>query len=164
MVRKKGRRGFLKLHVFYDLESRTVVSLRVTEGFRHDSPVFRSLIGGVGQLECLLADSGYLARQNVQLVVDKGGLPFIKLKRNVGRSSKPKGCSAWRDVVRFQLGHPRKFWSVYRFRVLVESFFSVFKSRFLGFVRCRLPASIFTEIFGKIILLNLIQVIKMQRT
>jgi len=79
------------LHVLYDLESRTVVSLRVTEGSRHDSPVFRDLIGDVAELECLLADSGYLARRNVQLVVDKGGLPFIKLKENVNRSSKPRG-------------------------------------------------------------------------
>ncbi|MCD6189223.1 MAG: transposase [Thermococcus sp.] len=164
MVRKKGRQGFLKLHVLYDLESKTVVSLRVTEGSRHDSPVFRDLIGDVGRLECLLADSGYLARQNVQLVADKGGVPFIKLKKNVGRSSKPRGYPAWKDMVRFQLDHPRKFRRVYRFRVLIESFFSVFKSRFLDFVRCRLPASIFTEIFGKIILLNLIQVIKMQKT
>jgi len=112
----------------------------------------------------LLADSGYLARKNVQLVADKGGVPFVKLKKNVDRNSKPRGCPAWKDMVRFQLDHPRKFRRVYRFRVLVESSFSVFKSKFLDFVRCRLPASIFTEIFGKIILLNLIQVIKMQKT
>jgi len=133
MVRKKGRRGFLKLHVLYDLESRTVVSLRVTEGSRHDSPVFRDLIGDVAELECLLADSGYLARKNVQLVADRGGVPFIKLEENVGRSSKPKGCPAWKDMVRFQLDHPWKFRRVCRFGVLVESFFSVFKSKFLDF-------------------------------
>lgn len=122
MVRKKGRRGFLKLHVLYDLESRTVVSLRLTDGSRHDSSVFRDLIRDVGRLECLLADSGYLARQNVQLVADKGGVPFIKLKENVGRSSKSKGYPAWKDMVRFQLGHPRRFRCVYRFKHLLSRF------------------------------------------
>ncbi|WP_456449910.1 transposase [Palaeococcus sp. (in: euryarchaeotes)] len=32
-----------KRHVLYDLESRTIVSLRVTEGSRHDSQVFRDV-------------------------------------------------------------------------------------------------------------------------
>lgn len=139
-----------------------MVLLRVTEGFRHDPPVFRDLIEDVEDLECLLADSDYLARENVQLVTDKIKVPFIKLKKNVGRNSKPKGYPAWKDMTRFQLDHPRKFQRVCRFRVLIELFFSVFKSRFLDFIHCRLSALIFTEIFGKIILLNLIQVIKMQ--
>ncbi|WP_436317669.1 hypothetical protein [Thermococcus aggregans] len=32
--------------------------MRVTEGFRYDSSVFRNLIRDVGQLECLLVDCG----------------------------------------------------------------------------------------------------------
>ena len=76
MVPKKGRQGFLKLHILYDLTTRTVVTLRVTDGSRHDSPVFRELLEDVERVECLLADSGYLSRKNAQLVADKGGTAF----------------------------------------------------------------------------------------
>jgi len=71
----------LKLHFVVALESLAILSLAVTRGTRHDSPVLRRLLKPIpwGQ-GYFLADSTYLSRVNCSLVAGKGRRPFIRPK------------------------------------------------------------------------------------
>jgi hypothetical protein len=82
---RKGRgrrRSYIKLHTIIDLESLAILSIKVTKGTKHDSPILEDLIKripeGSGEF---VADSAYLSRRNLQLVAKKGRTPYIKPKK-----------------------------------------------------------------------------------
>jgi len=63
----------LKLHIVVALGSLAILSLAVTKGTRHDSPLLRRLLRPIprGRGD-FLADSGYLSRASLSLVSGKG--------------------------------------------------------------------------------------------
>jgi len=87
------RRDFIKLHriISTDPGFPVFLSAKVTEGTRHDSPVFVSLLKGRSRkikLENVVLDSGYLSRENIDIIKMEGGIPIVKGKRNVRSRSK----------------------------------------------------------------------------
>jgi len=126
---RKGRgvkRGWLKLHVVVALESLAILSLAVTRGTRHDSPLlkrlFKPIPRGGGDF---LADSAYLSRGNCDLAAEKGRRPFIRPKKNTNARS--RGSAAWREMVAFYRGDGEAFMARYHGRSRAESVWSVLK-------------------------------------
>lgn len=126
--RKISRRECDKIHIAICSDVHVILNWFITEGKRHDSPFFKRLLAPFKFLGFVLADPGYLARKNYQLVADKGGAAFIPFKKN--STGKPMSCPAWKSA--FNLW--KKFWtifkSIYNQRPKVEAVFAALKKRY----------------------------------
>lgn len=69
------------------------MSVEITDGHRHEYPVFEKLIEPLDWVNSIAGDSAYLSRKNCDLVEQKGGTPFFKPKSNVRNRS--HGSFAW---------------------------------------------------------------------
>jgi hypothetical protein len=152
------RRGYVKLHALFDLETGAIREVEATPGTRHESPLLSILLAGVDGVETLVADPGYLSRGNIRLVAELGGVPYIKPKENT--TARAKGCWQWREMVSLSREHPRIFQRVYRLRPRMEAWWHSLKSLVGDLVRSRTIQTIKTEIWAKIVCYNLIWTIR----
>ena len=115
----KVRRGFVKLHVMVDVDTKKILAVRVTDDRTGDSPMLIPLLddalencvphasesghaGGPTRYSAY-GDGAYASRDNLKACRDRNVTPFIKLKV----SSTPKGKGAgdvWGMAVRDQFG------------------------------------------------------------
>lgn len=152
------KRGYVKLHALFDLESDAIKKVESTPGTQHESPILPSLLADVDDIEDFVADPGYLSRKNLRVIADKGGVPYIKPKKN--STLKSKGCWPWRQMVGLFRGHPRLFHRVYRLRPRMEAWWHSLKSLVGDLVRSRTIRAIKTEIWAKITCYNVIWTIR----
>ena len=155
---ESGRRGYLKIHALFNLETRTVETFEATTGTDHECKHLEGLLSNLDEIECLVADSGYLSRKNCRLIAEKGGTPYIKPKKN--SLEKAKGCHPWKQMVTLFRKHPRIFNRFYRLRQRVEAGWRSLKSVVGDLVRGRTNQTIKTEIWAKIVCYNLIWTIR----
>lgn len=64
---ESGRREYVKLHALFNLEARTVETFEVTAGTEHEYKHLEELLADLDDIECLVADAGYLSRKNCRL-------------------------------------------------------------------------------------------------
>jgi len=69
------------LHALFNLETRTI----------------EAFIDKLENIECLVADLGYLFAENSQLTAEKRGISYIRPKKN--SLTKAKGCWIWKNMV-----------------------------------------------------------------
>lgn len=162
--RQQQRRGWVKIHVAVDVQTKQVLSVRLSPGQVHDTRYFYELIKeaqGQAPIERVLADSAYDSRKNFALLRRHRIEAGINLKGNStlawhyvqGRI--PRGARA--DAVRrWQQGYQRWKEQVgYGQRQVVESFFSAFKRMFGEWVQSRSRLKILQELRLKVWLYNL---------
>jgi transposase len=155
---RSGRRQYLKLHALFNLESRTLEAFEATPGTEHETKHLEGLIADLDDIECLVADSGYLSRKNCRLVAEKGGTPYIKPKKN--SLEKAIGCWPWKDMITLFRKHPRIFNRFYKLHQRVEAAWHSLKSMVGDFVRSKTEQTMKTEIWSKITWYNLIWTIR----
>lgn len=131
--RRNKRKDNAKLHLAVDPRRNVVLNFKITSWKKGDSPVLGFLLRTLDTVSKVLGDSGYLSRKNCDLVVEKDGKPFFKLKANT--TAKAKGSKAWKDMVRFAREHKALYERIYHVRSLVESVNSAIKRRYGSFVR-----------------------------
>jgi transposase len=68
----------------------------------------------------------YLSRRNCWLVAEKGGIPYIKPKKN--SLMKAKGCWIWKNMVTLFREHPHIFTRFYKLRQRAEAWWHSLKS------------------------------------
>ena len=120
--RWKVRRGFVKMHVLVDVDTKKILAVRVTDDRTGDSPMFIPLLDDTlencvraadpasesghanGSTKCsMYGDGAYASRDNLKACKERNVTPLIKLKV----SSTPKGKGAgdvWGTAVRDQFG------------------------------------------------------------
>ena len=114
----KVRRGFVKLHVLADTDTKRILAFQITDDRTGDSPTLIPLLdealeaagreGGCPDpapdaVPCLYGDAAYASRKNAPACRDRGVEPRIKLK--AGSTARDKGTGdAWGIAVRDQLG------------------------------------------------------------
>lgn len=153
-----GRRGYVKLHGLFNLETRTVETFEATAGTQHECNRLEGLLADLDDIEYLVADAGYLSRRNCRLITEKGGKPYIKPKKN--SQMKAKGCWPWKSMVTLFRKHPRIFNRIYKLHQRVEAGWRSFKSMVGDIVRNRTIQTIKAEIWSKITCYNLIWTIR----
>lgn len=72
------RQEYVKLHALFNLETGTVETFATTPGTDHECKHLEALLANLEDIECFVADPGYLSRRNCKLVAEKGGVPIIK--------------------------------------------------------------------------------------
>lgn len=152
------RRDYYKLHALFNLETNALEAFEATAGTSHECRLLGQLVKGVDDIEYLVADSGYLSRKNCRIVAEKGGVPFIKPKKN--SRMRAFGCWPWRDMVTLFRKHPLAFQKVYRFRQRVEAAWHSLKSLTGDYVRSRTEQTRKSEVWSKITCYNLIWTIR----
>jgi len=153
-----GRRGYVKLHALFNLETRAVEVFMITRGTEHECKHLGKLLENLDDIECVVADPGYLSRMNCKLIAEKRGIPYIKPKKNT--LMKAKGCWPWKNMVTLFKEHPRIFNRLYKLRQRVEAGWHSLKSIVGDIIRNRTKQTIKTEIWSKIICYNLIWTIR----
>ncbi|KKM23572.1 hypothetical protein LCGC14_1613850 [marine sediment metagenome] len=152
---KQEHKQYNKLHILSGTLTNTIIAAKITEGIRHESPIFKDLMVGVKRFKVkeISADAGYLSRKNCELIQDSGAMPYILPKKNVTSYSKGSG-TAWQNMIRLWKKHQMLFASHYHRRSNVESTFGMLKRKWGDFCRCKLPMTQENEILARIICHN----------
>ena len=128
-VKKRiSRRECDKIHIAVCMDQMLILNWFITNGRKNDCPFFVRLLKPFKKLGLVIADPGYLSRKNVQYVVDKGGSPFIWLKKNV--TLKAKKSFAWKAMIRLFRTFQPLFKGIYNQRSKVECVFAALKKRY----------------------------------
>ena len=152
---KQEHKQYNKLHILSGTLTNVIISAKITEGMKHESPIFKELMIGVKRFKVkeISADPGYLSRKNCELIQDIGAVPYILPKKNVTAYSKGSG-TAWQLMIRMWKKHQMLFATHYHRRSNVESTFGMIKRKWGDFCRCKLPITQENEILGRIICHN----------
>jgi len=154
---EEGRRGYVKLHALFDLESGAIQAMEATSGREHEGGHLEGLLADLDEIECFVGDAAFLSRRNCRLIAEKRGTPYIKPKNSTPRA---KGCWPWKRMVRLFREHPRLFNRFYRLRQKAEAGWRSLKSLVGDLVRNRTAQTIRAEIWSKIVCYNLIWTIR----
>ena len=76
-----------KLHIIADLVNRAIVEEKLTEGRRHDSPVFKEMMNDVESVNKMTGDPAQ--QDNCEIVADKGGVFQTKEERHAKAKREP---------------------------------------------------------------------------
>lgn len=150
------RREFSKLHIISGCKTNIIAAVRVTKGHAHESPYFKPLLDDTAKIftvKEVMADAGYLSRDNVKAVSKLEATPFIWGKKGVRITTTGKG-TAWNSMLYFWHEEQMFFAQHYHQRSNVESTFSALKRKFGDFCRCKKAGSQENEILAKIVCFN----------
>jgi hypothetical protein len=166
----KVRRGWLKVHVAVDVESKKLLSIEVTEEKTADSEVLRPLLKDVN-IKNGLMDGAFDTNDAFNFMKEKGvECPGIKIRENavVGEEPSPRS-NAVLELLRLRRQQPRwnrgikkygyngwKQMHQYGRRWAVEGYFSSIKRIFGETVRASSVDGIISEIKRLFILYNII--------
>lgn len=154
----KRRRGFLKIHVGVDTNSKKIVSLKITDERSHDAQHLPSLVhqaSSSGKIVKVLADAAYDSKNNFSYLYHNNIVSGIKVRKN--SSGRSKGCYPRKVSVISQLTN-YTYWKdsvSYGKRWIVESVFSVLKRIFGEHVRAVKWQNMVKELELKVSLYNI---------
>jgi IS5 family transposase len=124
---KNKRRDCIKLHIVVDIDRGYVLDFHITDQRKNDCPILKILLRDIKFLKKLVADAGYLSRENCVLVGERGGKPYIWVKKNCRK--KPKNAVEWKVMVNCFIKYNGSFKRAYHCRSFVEAVFSSIKRR-----------------------------------
>lgn len=151
------RRGFLKMHVGVDINTKQVLAVKVTDEHSHDSKHLKAIVresAKHGNLIKVLGDGAFDSREIFSYLDDQNIIPAIRIRRN--SIPKSRGCYPRKIAVTEQLTDYRKWCASvsYGSRWIVESVFSVIKRMFGEEVRSKKKENMVQELLLKISLYN----------
>ncbi|MCJ2540639.1 MAG: IS5 family transposase [Candidatus Thermoplasmatota archaeon] len=133
--RNVSRRECLKLHIAVDVDTGIIHSFTITGWKGADIGEFRTLIHQLPDLDTVMADSAYTSYDNLGLVEEKGGEPYIKFKsHHTGKKRTPR---PWKNSFRKFKADPESWMVNYHRRSIVEAVFSSIKRTWGSTLRSR---------------------------
>ena len=154
----RRRRGFLKIHIAVDVETKQIVAMEVTDEGTGDGRMLVPLVEQA-QRRCnvvrVLGDGAYDSRLSSSYLEELGIEPGIKVRRS--SSARARGCHARKMAVMEQLGDPEAWRRRvgYGRRWMAETAFSVYKRLFGEYVMARSFSNMVREVILKASLYNL---------
>ena len=161
---ERRERRWLKVHAMVGTRTHVVIRAVVGEENSGDSPQFAPLLHWTMEAGftpgSVVADRGYLSRENYRLATDLGLEAYIPFKSNsVARIRSKSSPSAWRKAYHLFQANREQFDRNYHRRSNVESVFSALKRKFGENVRSRNRVAQVNEVLCKIIAYNLTVVV-----
>jgi transposase len=147
-----------KLHIACLKNSKVIAYAKASKGTEHDCPHFEEAVRIVCkngfQIKTLLADSGYLSKENYSLCKELGIMnTFIDFKSN--NELRRAKSDLWREKLRLYKEQKEIWNQTYRFRVIVEGVFSAMKRKNLNYLRSKKEVAQDVEILLKCLVYNL---------
>jgi len=138
---------------------RSIVSFHFTRTYVHEVNHLEPLLESLWDIGNVLADSGYLSRENCRLIYSKGGTPYIRPKKNTtGKGWCGKRhiyCDPFTEMVEQYQKDTKKWMTTYHQRSNIEAVFSALKRKLGGYVSSIKRNIQHVEIALKIIVYNL---------
>lgn len=159
-VERSGH-DWVKAHVMSGVKTNVVTAIEIRERSAGDAPLFRPLAETTMRsfkINEVSADKAYLSEENIEVVFEAGGTPFIPYKSN---SSDAKG-GLWEKMFHYYQYHRDDFLKHYHKRSNAESTFSMIKAKFRDHVRNRTDTAMQNEVLCKILCHNICCVIQSQ--
>lgn len=161
---EKRLHRWLKVHALVGTRTHIVIRARILEEHSGDSPEFGGLVRGAFEdgfrPGSIVADRGYLSKENYETAADLGIEAFIPFKSNsLNRSGHRGSPASWRKAYYLFKANREEFDRRYHRRSNVEAVFSALKRKFGENVRSRTPVAQVNEILCKLIAYNLTVVI-----
>jgi transposase len=154
-------KDWIKIHVVCGTKSNIVTAITVTDGSSHDSPHFPELLKKTAEhfrVKEIIADKGYLSRNNFEVAVQLGAIPYIPFKSNT--TGKAGGCLAWQRMFHYFQLHREAFMARYHQRSNVESTFSMLKRKFSGKLMMKNEVAQVNEALAKLLCHNICVLIR----
>ncbi|MCK4969780.1 MAG: IS5 family transposase, partial [Thermoplasmata archaeon] len=135
-IQKKNSRGeCIKLHIAVDVDTGVIHSFTITGWKGGDSIEFPRLMKELPYLRRVMGDGAYSSHANLRLVTEKGGVPYIKFRKNA--VSNARRSPAWKRSHREFLTDQKAWMDVYHRRSIVEAVFSSIKRTWGSSLRSR---------------------------
>lgn len=153
---KKGLTNTRKIHVGILKNSKAICYAKATTGIMHDCPAFENILMGSSKLFNLkycLGDKAYCSKENYILCSDLNITAFLDFKKNC-KSAKGKSA-LWKNQIKIWNDQPEIWHEKYRYRVVIESVFSVIKKKHNSYLRSRKQISRDVEMLLKCLVYNL---------
>jgi len=107
----KRRRGFVKLHIIVDVETRKILGFKATDESASDSGEFPDLLRQAAsktRVREVLGDGGYDSRSCFNECAERGATPLFRVRKNA--STRARGSPARAEVVRWVKRHGLEAW------------------------------------------------------
>jgi len=140
------------------MEHRAIVNFHFTRTRVHEVTQLEPLLEPLWGIGNVYADSGYLSVNNCWVIVMKGGTPFIHPKITTTGNSKHE--NPFTDMIQRYNQNKKEWLKKYHQRSNIEAVFSSLKRRLGGFVTSIKRQIQQIEIALKIIIYNLIILVK----
>jgi transposase len=153
--KKKERRTFMKCHLICGVRTNIVAAVKITDSGTSDTVLLPGLVktaAEVFDIEEVSADKGYLSHENVEAIVQVGGMPFILPKIN----SVGGGSDSWGRMFHYFQLHEPEFLDHYHKRSNVESTFHMIKAKFGHSLSSRSDRGMINEALCKVLCHNLV--------
>ena len=158
---EKREKKWLKVHAMVGTKTHVIIRAVVSDKNSGDAPEFEPMLRGT--LEAgfrpgsVVADKGYLSRENYTLGSELGLGTFIPFKSNSIQSA--QGSPAWRKAYHLFQANREEFDRNYHRRSNVESVFSALKRKLGENIRSRNWVAQINEVLAKLICYNLTVVV-----
>jgi len=151
------QKNWVKLHICTGTVTNVVTAVEITDRYEHDHNEFVPLVNKTAQnftIEEVSADKAYGSAKNLQAVLDRGGMPYIAMKKSANAKHSQHG-QTWKNMYHFYSLNHDKFVSHYSKRSNVETTFSMIKGKFGDAVRSRTQTAQINEVLAKILAHNI---------
>lgn len=151
---------YMKLHAMSGTRTNIITAARATDGPSGDSPQFPGLVEDTSDhftVREISADKAYSSRDNVDIVYDKGGVPYIPFRDNV--TGNARGSRVWAAMYRYFQKNRNEFRQHYHRRSNAESTFAMMKRKLGPKLRTEKEVSQRNEILLKCLVHNIIVLI-----
>jgi transposase len=151
---------WLKAHLCVGVKTNIVAAITITDGTAGDSPQFGSLIKQTAEgftISEVSADMAYSSRDNLDIVKNVGGTPYIPFKKNA--SDKQRGSSMWVKMFHYFMLNKEEFMEHFHKRSNIESTNAAIKRKFGETLKSKNWTAQVNELLAKVIAYNLTVVI-----
>jgi transposase len=151
------KKDWLKVHLACGVRTHTVTAVEVSDGTAGDCPYFVPLIELTSKnfvIYEVSADKAYSSSNNLQLVLAKGGQPYIPFKKNSNATGKGQPA-VWKRLFHYFQCQQEEFLAHYHKRSNVETVFSMVKAKFGQRLRSRSRVAQVNELLCKILCHNI---------
>lgn len=115
-----------KVHIGICLHNLLIVSFRISNSKRNDSPFLRKMLKPFKTLGLIIVDKGYSGKKNAEFVAKKQGAFFSPFKKN----AEPSGLNIWSYLNRMWNAFYFICKGIYNTRNRVEAVFAALKKRY----------------------------------
>ena len=137
---------------------RSIISFHFTRVRVHEVTQLEKLLEPIWEIGDVYADSGYLSANNCWVIRGKGGIPYIRPKKNI--KPKRKNNTAFSEMIENYFENTAEWMKKYHQRSNIEAVFSAMKRKLGGYVTSIKRCIQHTEVALKIIVYNLMILVK----
>ncbi len=161
----KKEHNWLKAHLCVGVKTNIITGIVITRGQAGDSPQFEPLVRWASRngfhIDEVSADMAYSSRNNLEVVEELGGTPYIPFKKNA--TGRAKGKPIWKKMFHYFQYNQEEFLEHYHKRSNVETAYHMIKSKFGDTLKSKNPLAQRNELLCKAIAHNIVVLIHEMR-